>query len=115
MKEGREASEEDVRRVVTEVEVQRWRWLRQKRAWERGAMTFRRGMGFSDSCANRSHYYSLSNAILPSCGSEANKRRGGIWMGKTEDMSRMCILILCILQTHMVSGSEGLDQMVQEQ
>ncbi|KAI0034912.1 hypothetical protein K488DRAFT_76929 [Vararia minispora EC-137] len=35
VKEGREASEEEVRRVVTEEEVQRWKWLRQKRMFER--------------------------------------------------------------------------------
>ncbi|KAI0082237.1 hypothetical protein K474DRAFT_1688223 [Panus rudis PR-1116 ss-1] len=35
VKEGKEANEEDVRRVVTEEEVRRWKWLRQKRAVER--------------------------------------------------------------------------------
>ncbi|KAI0085624.1 RWD-domain-containing protein [Irpex rosettiformis] len=35
VKEAREASEEEVRRVVTEEEVQRWRWLRQKRLFEK--------------------------------------------------------------------------------
>ena len=36
VKDGTEASEEEVRRVVTETEVQRWRWLRQKRLFEKG-------------------------------------------------------------------------------
>ena len=36
VKEHREAIEEEVRRVVTEEEVLRWRWLRTKRALERG-------------------------------------------------------------------------------
>lgn len=36
IKEGREADEEEVRRVVTEEEVRRWVWLRQKRVFERG-------------------------------------------------------------------------------
>ncbi|KAM5538239.1 hypothetical protein V8D89_008126 [Ganoderma adspersum] len=35
VKEHREATEEEVRRVVTEEEVLRWRWLRTKRALER--------------------------------------------------------------------------------
>ena len=36
VKEQREATEEEVRRVVTEEEVLRWRWLRTKRALEKG-------------------------------------------------------------------------------
>lgn len=36
VKDGREANEEEVRRVVTEEQVRRWKWLRQKRAMEKG-------------------------------------------------------------------------------
>lgn len=36
VKDGREASEEEVRRIVTEDEVIRWRWLRDKRMLEKG-------------------------------------------------------------------------------
>jgi RING-type zinc-finger len=36
VKDGREATEDEVRRVVTEEEVRRWKWLREKRATERG-------------------------------------------------------------------------------
>lgn len=36
VKEGREAGEEEVRRVVTEDQVTRWKWLRRKRALEQG-------------------------------------------------------------------------------
>lgn len=36
VKEGREVGEEEVRRVVSEEEVMRWRWLREKRALDRG-------------------------------------------------------------------------------
>lgn len=36
VKEGREANEEEVRRVVTEQEIQRWKWLKKKREWENG-------------------------------------------------------------------------------
>ncbi|KZV77620.1 RWD-domain-containing protein [Peniophora sp. CONT] len=39
VKEGREADEEEVRRVVTEEEVRRWLWLRQKRVFERDPQT----------------------------------------------------------------------------
>jgi len=35
VKAGREANEEDVRRVVTEEEVRRWRWLQEKRELEK--------------------------------------------------------------------------------
>jgi len=35
VKEGKEASEDEVRRVVTEEEVRRWKWLRQKKAFEK--------------------------------------------------------------------------------
>jgi len=35
VKQGREANEEEVRRVVTEEEVQRWKWLREKRMLEK--------------------------------------------------------------------------------
>lgn len=36
VKQGAEAVEEEVTRVVTEVELQRWRWLREKRNLEKG-------------------------------------------------------------------------------
>ena len=36
VKVGREANEDEVRRVVTEEEVRRWKWLRQKRLMEKG-------------------------------------------------------------------------------
>ncbi|VDB84506.1 unnamed protein product [Peniophora sp. CBMAI 1063] len=39
VKEGLEANEEEVRRVVTEEEVRRWLWLRQKRVFERDPQT----------------------------------------------------------------------------
>lgn len=35
VKDGQEANEDEVRRVVTEEEVRRWRWLREKKASER--------------------------------------------------------------------------------
>jgi E3 ubiquitin-protein ligase RNF14 len=37
VKDGREAVEEEVRRVVTEEELTRWKWLREKRMLEKGA------------------------------------------------------------------------------
>ncbi len=36
VKEGREAKEEEVRRAITEEELRRWKWLRQKRLFDRG-------------------------------------------------------------------------------
>lgn len=36
VKEEREANEEEVRRVVTDDDVRRWKWLREKRMLERG-------------------------------------------------------------------------------
>lgn len=39
IKKGSEASEEEVARVVTDAELQRWKWLREKRAYERGITT----------------------------------------------------------------------------
>lgn len=36
VKGGREANEEEVRRVVSEEGVRRWKWLREKRALEKG-------------------------------------------------------------------------------
>jgi hypothetical protein len=36
VKNGSEAREEEVARVVTETELQRWRWLKEKRNIERG-------------------------------------------------------------------------------
>jgi hypothetical protein len=38
VKGGQEATEDEVRRVVTEEEVRRWKWLRAKRATERGKL-----------------------------------------------------------------------------
>jgi hypothetical protein len=36
VKDGQEATEDEVRRVVTEEEVRRWKWLREKKATEKG-------------------------------------------------------------------------------
>ena len=36
VKKGNEAGEEEVARVVTEAELQRWKWLKEKRNLERG-------------------------------------------------------------------------------
>lgn len=40
VKKGAEAVEEEVARVVTEVELQRWRWLREKRNLEKGKLVY---------------------------------------------------------------------------
>ena len=36
VKAGREATEEEVARIVTEQEFQRWKWLREKRVYDKG-------------------------------------------------------------------------------
>jgi hypothetical protein len=36
VKDGQEANEDEVRRIVTEEEVRRWKWLKEKKAAERG-------------------------------------------------------------------------------
>jgi E3 ubiquitin-protein ligase RNF14 len=42
VKAGREATEEEVRRIVTEEELVRWRWLREKRMLDKGQLLFLR-------------------------------------------------------------------------
>ncbi|KAH9947647.1 hypothetical protein B0H21DRAFT_708269 [Amylocystis lapponica] len=46
VKDGREANEEEVRRVVTEEEVRRWKWLREKRAIEKDPFIIHCPMSF---------------------------------------------------------------------
>jgi E3 ubiquitin-protein ligase RNF14 len=50
VKAGREATEEEVRRIVTEEELVRWRWLREKRMLDKGQFPFLR---LSDSVLRR--------------------------------------------------------------
>jgi hypothetical protein len=38
VKDGQEATEEEVRRVLKEEEVRRWKWLREKKVTERGKL-----------------------------------------------------------------------------
>ena len=40
VKKGSEVGEEEVARVVTETELQRWKWLKEKRNIERGGFQF---------------------------------------------------------------------------
>lgn len=77
VKEGREANEEEVRRVVTEEEVRRWKWLREKRMHERGASLCGHG---TESCVHndysrRSGNGTLSNVRMSGSGAEAVQRR----------------------------------------
>lgn len=68
VKEAREASEEEVRRVVTEEEVQRWKWLRQKRLFEKGiskTQSVDNARTTYTAFYSRSHYGPLSRPILP--------------------------------------------------
>lgn len=47
VKEGREATEEEVRRVVTDDGVRRWKWLRQKRLTDRGRFSLNAAYNFT--------------------------------------------------------------------
>lgn len=63
VKDGNLAEEEDVRKVVsTEEEVQRWKWLKEKKELEKGSLDYRP----SDSILtdSRSNHNPLSNALL---------------------------------------------------
>ena len=66
VKEAREASEEEVRRVVTEEEVQRWKWLRQKRLFEIGQSRMAHGRRHIIEwfLFHRSYYGALSCSVL---------------------------------------------------
>lgn len=44
VKKSREASEEELRRVVSDEEVRRWKWLRVKKAMEKGVVLQLRGV-----------------------------------------------------------------------
>lgn len=79
VKQAKEASEEEIRRVVSEEEVQRWKWLRQKRLFEKGD-------SFVVACIpknidhiwlpfpfNRSFYDTLPTGLLPDSRPQTNK------------------------------------------
>lgn len=73
VKSGKDANEEEVARVVTEDDLRRWRWLREKRAIEKGTwnlMSVEPGLTL-----HRSIYYSLSTSVLPVTGTETPYRR----------------------------------------
>ncbi len=67
VKKGTEAGEEEVARVVTEDELTRWKWLREKRAYERGrSKLYDRFVAVINTIYNRSEHYSLPSIGMPS-------------------------------------------------
>ena len=83
VKAGREANEEEVRRVCGEKAVIRWKWLKVKKAVEKGACTGCMRVR----CANvhvhhRSNYCTLPDSYLPSTGSKTtNESKRFFWLG----------------------------------
>lgn len=72
IKKGTEAGEEEVARVVTGDELARWKWLREKRAYERGKSEIIIPSS-SHVTFNRSKYYPLpsvgmSGSCAQTCG-----------------------------------------------
>jgi len=69
VKKGSEAGEEEVARVVTEPELKRWRWLKEKRNIERGIHGFIDWrLGEVNYHYHRSHHRSLSCRGMSSTG-----------------------------------------------
>lgn len=67
IKKGTEAGEEEVARVVTQDELTRWKWLREKRAYERGRSKLcDRFVAMINTVYNRSKHYSLPSIGMPS-------------------------------------------------
>jgi hypothetical protein len=76
VKAGREAKIDEVARVVTGEEVKRWKWLREKRTWERGKSDKKPVFTpvLNIFAVIRSVHDTLSNAILSNCGMQAGFR-----------------------------------------
>jgi len=68
VKKGSEAGEEEVARVVTETELQRWKWLKEKRNIERGGYELFWTLHLSAEIPHRSHHRSLPCGGMSSCG-----------------------------------------------
>lgn len=98
VKAGREANEEEVARVVTDQDLQRWRWLREKRALEKG-MWWRFILSLSVRLIrHRSLSRSLPNALLPdTCVKKSHRRRRRITLGPIERMPCLLIFLLRLL------------------
>lgn len=63
VKKNREADEEEVARVVSDAEVRRWKWLKEKRDFDRGSLS----LHYIDSCLllSRSDGSALSRCSMP--------------------------------------------------
>lgn len=75
VKQGRESHEEEVRRVVSEDEASRWRWLREKRVLDQGE-TSAENLAFVLFCLHSHHlgtrpdHRALSHGPLPGSRTE---------------------------------------------
>lgn len=105
VKEGREADEEEVRRVVTDDEVARWRWLGEKRSLEKGMSPFPFRSDSFLIFTSRSDHPSLSCASVPDARAGTTRRLGREWrLGTPPNVPVMWLLLLCLLSTDMVSS-----------
>ena len=64
VKKKREADEEEVSRVVNDAEVRRWKWLKEKRAFDRGSLLLSHRCGFDCSLLSRSNGSALSRCSM---------------------------------------------------
>lgn len=74
-----DAAEEDVRSILSEEEVKRWKWLKAKRDIERGGPIFcdycQRDLLLSVQCLCRSDYCPLPSPVLSIAGPSTKERR----------------------------------------
>jgi hypothetical protein len=102
VKDGREATEDEVRRVVTEEEVRRWKWLREKKATERGKPIGRIYPDGVTLIARRSFDCTVSNGSLSNTCAVGNRCSRWYWLGKAANVPVMHLFVLFILQENMV-------------
>lgn len=104
VKEKREADAQEVARIVTEAEMERWRWLKEKKNLEAGKLRneYLHCLQKMANAHRRSFDRTLSYGFLPNCNLQANRCGWGLWLEQTQAMSGMFIFILCILSTYMV-------------
>lgn len=94
VKAGRAATEDEVCRIVTEDQLTRWRWLREKRALENGTATSASWLRETFTTIARSWRGIVSDPLLPSTYSISSIDGRRLWLGKAEDVSQMRFLFL---------------------
>lgn len=88
VKAGRAATEDEVCRIVTEDQLMRWRWLREKRALENGMTVLASWLRETFTQAiTRSRRGIVSDPLLPSTYSISSIDGRRLWLGKAEDVS----------------------------